>query len=333
MLIGARALQGVGRDPLSPATLTILTTTFVEPKARPRAMGLWSAVAGAGGASGALLGGVLTQELSRRWILLINVPIGVVALVVARTFLLENRAAVDRKPLDVVGALLVTGGLTALVYGLVRTTSVGWSSWQTIVALGAAAVLLAGFVLHEAKVARDPLMPLGMFWRRSIWTANLTMLTLSAALFAMWYFVSLYLQDVLGYSPLQTGTAFLPQTLAIILGAQVSSRLMLRVGPSALLVVGTLSAAGGPSGSGTWALTPATGPASSSRACSERSGSASASPRSSSPRPPGSRRGKSASHRASSTRRARSAGPRASPLSRRSPRRAPTTCCTQVGGS
>jgi EmrB/QacA subfamily drug resistance transporter len=245
MLIGARALQGLGGAVLSPATLTILTTTFTEQKARARAMGLWSAVAGAGGAAGALLGGILTQELSWRWILFINVPIGVAALFVAFAVLQETRAVGERKPLDYTGAVLVTSGLTALVYGLVRTTSVGWTSWQTSVVLGLAVVLLVWFVVHEARVAADPLMPLRMFERRNVWSANLTMFFFSAAVFAMWYFVSLYLQDVLGYSPLRTGFAFLPQTLAIIGGAQFASRTMIKLGPSALLVAGNLCSAVG----------------------------------------------------------------------------------------
>jgi EmrB/QacA subfamily drug resistance transporter len=243
MLITARALQGLGGAILSPATLTILTTTFTEPRARARAMGLWSAVAGAGGAAGALLGGILTQELSWRWILFINVPVGVAALAVAGMYLRETRAAGARKRLDVEGAILVTAGLTALVYGTVRTTAVGWTSWQTLVALGLAVVLLGWFVYHESAVAKDPLMPLRLLRSRTIWTSNLTMFLFAGALFAMWYFVSLYLQDVLGYSPLRTGFAFLPQTLAIIVGAQFASRLMLRLGPTPLLVAGTLASA------------------------------------------------------------------------------------------
>jgi EmrB/QacA subfamily drug resistance transporter len=240
MLIGARAVQGLGGAILSPTTLTILTTTFREPKARARAMGIWSAVAGAGGATGALLGGVLTEELSWRWILFINVPIGIVTFVAGRAFLQESRAQGERQPLDVPGAVLVTAGLTALVFGVVRTTSVGWGSWQTIVALALAVGLLAWFVFHEGHVAKAPLVRLALFERRSIWTANLVMFLISAALFAMWFFVSLYLQEVHGYSPLRTGFAFVPQTVAIIIGAQVSSRLVLRLGPRPLLVVGGL---------------------------------------------------------------------------------------------
>lgn len=245
MLITARAIQGLGGAILSPATLTILTTTFTQPKARSRAMGIWSAVAGAGGATGALLGGVLTTELSWRWILFINVPIGVLALAGGRTFLRESRAQGKRKPLDLLGAVLVTAGLTSLVFGLVRTTSVGWGSWQTLTALVMAALLLAGFVGWEAKGASDPLMPLRMFERRPIWTANVVMMLLSGSLFAMWFFVSLYLQEVRGYSPLRTGFAFVPQTVAIIVGAQLSSRLVLRLGARPLLVAGCACTAGG----------------------------------------------------------------------------------------
>jgi EmrB/QacA subfamily drug resistance transporter len=245
MLIGARAVQGLGGAILSPATLTILTTTFREPKARARAMGIWSAVAGAGGATGALLGGVLTQELSWRWILFINIPIGIVAFVAGRAFLRESRAEERRHSLDLPGAVLVTSGLTALVLGVVRTPTVGWSSWETLVTLAVAAALLGWFVVHESHVAQAPLMPLHLLGRRSIWTANLVMLLLSGALFAMWFFVSLYLQEVRAYTPLSTGYAFIPQTLAIIVGAQISSRLVLRFGPRPLLVIGGLLAAGG----------------------------------------------------------------------------------------
>jgi EmrB/QacA subfamily drug resistance transporter len=244
-LVAARAAQGVGGAILSPATLTILTTTFTEPRARSRAMGLWSAVAGAGGAAGALLGGVLTEELSWRWILFINIPIGVATMVLGRAFLRESRVLGDRQPPDVPGAVLVTAGLTALVLGVVRTTTVGWGSWQTAVSLGGAALLITAFVFYEARVAKTPLMPLRMFERRSVWSANLVMFLLSGAVFAMWFFVSLYLQQVRGYTPIGTGLAFLPQTVAIVAGAQLSSRLVVRLGPRPILVAGALSTAVG----------------------------------------------------------------------------------------
>lgn len=244
VLLGARAVQGLAAGILSPATLTILTTTFTEPRARSRAMGLWSAVAGAGGAAGALLGGILTEELSWRWILFINVPIGIATMLAAVAFLSETRSSA-RQSLDVAGAALVTIGLTSLVFGLVRSSSVGWTSWQSDLAFGVAAVLIGWFLYHEARVAKAPLMPLRLFSLRTIWSSNLVMFLLSAALFAMWYFVSLYLQQVLGYSPLRTGFAFLPQSVAIIAGAQLSSRLLLRWGVRPLLFVGSVLAAGG----------------------------------------------------------------------------------------
>lgn len=141
--------------------------------------------------------------------------------------------------------MLVTAGLTALVYGLVRSSAVGWTSWQTALALAAAAGLIAWFLVHESRGAVSPLMPIRMFARRSIWSANLVMFLLSGAIFAMWFFVSLYLQDVLAYSPLRTGFAFLPQTVAIVFGAQLSSRLILRIGPRPLLLAGAASTAAG----------------------------------------------------------------------------------------
>jgi EmrB/QacA subfamily drug resistance transporter len=245
MLITARAIQGLGGAILSPTTLTILTTTFTQPKARTKAMGIWSAVAGAGGAAGALFGGILTNYLSWRWILFINLPIGIAAFTLAWMFLRESRAQGERKPLDVAGAVLVTAGLTALVFGVVRAATVGWTSDQTLISLVASVVLIAWFLWHESHVATDPLMPLRLFSVRSIWSANLVMFLLAGSLFAMWFFVSLYLQQVRGWSPLKTGFAFLPQTATIIIGAQLSSRLLLRVGPRALLVVGGLCSSGG----------------------------------------------------------------------------------------
>ena len=296
MLIAARAAQGLGGAILSPATLTILTTTFRQPQARARAMGMWSAVAGAGGAAGALLGGVLTQELSWRWILFINVPIGIAAFVGARAFLPESRAA-ERQPLDVLGAVLVTSGLTALVFGVVRTTSVGWGSWQTVVALAVSAGLIAWFVLHEGVVAKSPIMRLSLFKRRTVWTANLVMFLLVGAIFAMWFFVSLYLQLVDGYSPLRTGFAFVPQTLAIVIGAQISSRLVLRGGRAPCSSRAPLRRPRGSYCYPASACTRATGPGSSSRACSSLSAWVSASRRSPISRPPASPAAKQASPR------------------------------------
>jgi EmrB/QacA subfamily drug resistance transporter len=238
MLIAARSAQGLGGAVLSPATLTILTTTFREGPARAKALGAWSAVAGAGGAAGALLGGILTDFLSWRWILFVNVPIGVIGMLAARLVLAERKGTADNRSLDVVGAILVTGGLLSLVSGIVESDSKGWTSSTTSVLLVAGVALLAIFVAYEARFAKAPLMPLRLFRSRSVSASNCVMFFLGAATFAMWYFLSLYVQNILGYSPLGAGLVFLPQTVAIILGAQVSSRLVWRMGPRPLLIVG-----------------------------------------------------------------------------------------------
>jgi EmrB/QacA subfamily drug resistance transporter len=246
MLVAARAIQGFGGAVLAPATLTILTTSFAEGRDRARALGIWSAMAAAGGASGALLGGTLTDLLSWRWILFINVPIGVAALVAARVVLAESTADIPaNRSLDVAGALTVTGGLVSLVFGIVQTESHGWGSVDVLGPVALAAVLLVSFVWIEARVAKAPLMPLGVFRSRSLAGANVVILFIGASFFAMWYFLSLYMQTVLGFSPLKTGILFLPIVVMIILGAQIAARAVPRVGPRPLLIGGALAAAVG----------------------------------------------------------------------------------------
>jgi EmrB/QacA subfamily drug resistance transporter len=244
-LIAARSLQGVGAAVLSPATLTILTVTFRDQRARAKAFGVWSAVAAGGGAAGALFGGVLTQYLSWRWILFVNVPIGIALFVVARVTLHESRADGPRSRLDVAGAVTVTGALFLLVYAISHTDAVPWSATSTLVVLAVAALLLGAFVLIEARVASHPLVPLRLFRVRSVTGANLVMFCFGVGMFAMWYFLSLYLQQVLGYSPVVTGLTFLPQTAAIAIGATLSGRLAPRLGPRNVLMLGALLASAG----------------------------------------------------------------------------------------
>ncbi|HEY2272089.1 MAG TPA: DHA2 family efflux MFS transporter permease subunit, partial [Jatrophihabitantaceae bacterium] len=243
-LIIARGLQGIGGAVLAPATLTILTTTFTDPRERARALGIWSAVAGAGGATGVLVGGVLTDLLSWRWILFINVPIGIVVLIVARLVVAESVAEGERPTLDWAGALLVTGGLVAAVYGIVSTDSRPWGSPFVLGYLALGVVLLATFVVVERR-HRHPLVPLRLFRSRSITGANLIMVVIGSVMFTLFFFLSQFLQDVRGYSPLKTGIAFLPMPIAIIIGTQISSRLVSRVGPRVLLAVGPLISTGG----------------------------------------------------------------------------------------
>ena len=245
-LTAARALQGIGGAFLSPATLTIIVTTFSGARLA-RALGTWSAVAGAGGAVGSVLGGVLTAELSWRWVLFVNIPIGLAATVAALVALTELRRAPEDsgRSLDVGGAITVTAGMGALIYAVVGTDSHAWASRYTLSILAVAVLLLAAFTVIELKIARRPLVPFRLFRSRSVSGANAVMLLVGAAFFSMWYFLSLYMQNVLGYSALRAGMSFLPMALTIIVGAQVSSRLLPRIGVRPLLLAGTTIATAG----------------------------------------------------------------------------------------
>ena len=236
-MVAARAVQGLGGAILSPATLTIIVTTFQGPRL-PKAIGAWSAVAGAGGAVGSLLGGVLTGWASWRWVFFINVPFGIAASVAAAMYLREMRNRDATRKLDVTGSILVTGGLASVIYGVVHTTSSSWTSSSTIDWLCGGLVLLASFVFWEAKVAAHPLVPFRIFRSRSLSTANGVMFLVGGAFFAMWYFLTFYFQHVLGYGPVKTGFAFLPMAIAIIIGAQISSRLIAKTGVRPLVQIG-----------------------------------------------------------------------------------------------
>ncbi|HEY3725736.1 MAG TPA: MFS transporter [Solirubrobacteraceae bacterium] len=241
VLIAARAIQGLGGAVIAPASLSILTTTFAEGAARNRAVGIWGAMGGAGGAAGVLLGGVLTDLLGWRWILFINVPIGLVAAVMAQRLLLESRNPERAHSFDLSGALTATIGLSLVVLGIVRTDQTGWGSAQTLIVIAAGIALLLVFLVIEGRFARAPLMPLRIYKSRTLSAANVVMLLLGASSFGMWFFVSLYLQQVLGYSPIRAGLAFLPMTLCIVVGSTLASRWVTRIGAKPLLVAGMVS--------------------------------------------------------------------------------------------
>ena len=244
-LTAARAAQGLGGAVLSPATLTIIMTTFTDGRARHRAIAMWSAVAGAGGASGAILGGVLTSGLSWRWVLFVNVPIGALAITASYLLLTETQNRDANRSIDVVGAVLATGGLSSLVYGIVGTDTHGWGSMHTLVPIGLSAVLLTIFIWVEARVASAPLMPLSLFRSRSLSVANGVMALIGVVFFSMWYFLTLYLQQVHNYSPVRAGVLFFPMGLTIIVGAQIAGRLVTELGPRRVLAIGLSLGAGG----------------------------------------------------------------------------------------
>jgi EmrB/QacA subfamily drug resistance transporter len=244
-LIGARAAQGVGGAILAPATLSLLTSKFTDPQERRRALGAWSATAASGAAVGVLAGGVLTDVLDWRWVLFVNVPIGIALLAAASVALVESRATEARRRLDVPGAVTVTAGLAVLVYGIVSTNVHPWGSPRTIVTLAVGAVLLLIFGVFEARIAKDPLVPLGVFRRRSLSVANGIAVTIGIALFGMYFFLSLYLQQVAGYTPLKGGLAFLPAGLSTLVGALIGTRLVARIGARRQLVLGPAIGAAG----------------------------------------------------------------------------------------
>ncbi|MFC9281436.1 MFS transporter [Streptomyces collinus] len=242
-LLLARAVQGLGAAVLAPSTLTLLTAAVPEGPARARAIATWTAVGAGGGAAGGLVGGVLVDVLSWRWVLLINVPVGAVVLACSALWLAESRAG-DRRRLDLPGALLVTAGLAILAYGIVQTEARGWTAAATLLPLAAGAALIGCFLLVEARTAA-PLMPLGLLRLRSVASANAAMFVSGSAMFCMWYFMTLYAQNVLGYSPLEAGLALVPSSLSVVVGSKVAPRLMRSAGARTVATLGTLVAAAG----------------------------------------------------------------------------------------
>lgn len=246
MLLGARALQGIGAAVISPASLAIIASSFDEGHERNRALGAWSAMAGLGGTSGVLLGGFLTDVFDWPAIFLINAPIAAGVVFAGLRLIAPDgpRSAADRD-YDAAGAITVTAGLTAVVFGIVRTDVLGWGALGVWVPIGVGIALLAVFVAIEARFARSPLMPMRILAMPSLRAANVVLLLVGAALFAMWFFLSLFLQQVLGHSPLETGLDFLPMTLSIVAASTLAPRFVDRFGTKVVLTTGTLFAAAG----------------------------------------------------------------------------------------
>jgi EmrB/QacA subfamily drug resistance transporter len=242
-LITFRATQGLGGALLAPAALSILTTTFAEGRERNIALGVWGAVSGSGAAAGVLLGGFLTSSLAWSWIFFINVPVGVALVAVSPLLLRESRAELGHRHFDFAGAITVTSGLMLLVYAMTRATEIGWSAAETIGLLAGSAALILSFVAIELRSAA-PLLPMRIFRLRSLTGANVTSFLVGTALFSQFFLGTLYMQQVLHYSAMKTGVAYLPLTLTIIALAGVAQNLVTRVGVRRVLPVGLVLATG-----------------------------------------------------------------------------------------
>lgn len=244
MLIVARIAQGIGAALVSPAALSIVTTTFAEGTERTKALGVWAAVAAGGGAFGLLLGGMLTEWLTWRWVFFVNLPIGIGAILVGLRLLRESRQENAVRHFDFLGAATVTAALSLLVFGISKAQSWGWGAASTIGVILGALALLGLFVLVEAR-SPHPLMRLSIFRVRSLSSSNTVMLLVAGGMFGMFFLNTLYLQGILGYSPLQAGLAFVPVTVGVVIAAGMSSQLVARFGVRPLLVFGLATAAAG----------------------------------------------------------------------------------------
>ncbi len=237
MLILGRGLQGLGGALVSPAALSIIMTTFEENSERTKALAVWSGIAAGGAAFGLLLGGILTDLVSWHWIFFVNVPVGAGTIALATRFVPESRVDLGHRSFDLAGAVLVTTGLVTLVFGIVKAQAWGWGSTRVIGVLAGAVALLVAFFAVEAR-SGAPLIRLSVFRIRTLATSNAVMLLVMSGMFGMFFFVSLYVQDILGYSPLRAGFAFLPATLGIMVGAGLAQQLTARIGVRNLAVVG-----------------------------------------------------------------------------------------------
>src|SRR5213595_3457829 len=236
-LIAFRCLQGLGAAMLSPAALSILTTTFEEGRERNRALGIWGAVAGSGGAAGVLLGGVLTSAFSWPWIFYVNVPVGAAVIAISPWLLRESRADLPNRYFDFAGAATITYGLMLLVYGMTRAAQHGWGTPATIGLLTASAVLIASFFLIESRT-KAPLLPLRILRLRTLAGSNLSALIATAAVFSQFFLLTLYMQQVLHYSALKTGVAYIALTLTTIAFSAVAQGLVTKLGVKRVLPVG-----------------------------------------------------------------------------------------------
>jgi EmrB/QacA subfamily drug resistance transporter len=240
-LIVFRSLQGLGAAMLSPAGLSILTTTFTEGKERNKALGIWGAASGSGGAAGVLLGGALTSGLNWSWIFYVNVPVGIAVMALTPVLLRESRAELDDRHFDFAGAASITGGLMLLVYGMTRAAQHGWATGETVALLGGAAALIVAFFVVE-RGSRAPLLPLTIFRLRTLTASNVAGLLMGAALFSQFFLLTLYMQEVLHYSALKTGVAYIGLTLTTIAFSTVAQAFVTRVGVRPIMPLGlTLS--------------------------------------------------------------------------------------------
>jgi EmrB/QacA subfamily drug resistance transporter len=238
-LIGFRALQGLGGALLAPAALSILMTTYAEGAERNRALGIWGAASGSGGAAGVLLGGFLTSYLGWSWVFFINVPVGIAVIAAAPFVLRESRGQVGHRHFDVAGAATVTSGVMLLVYAMTRATQEGWGSFATLSLLGASAVLIAAFVAIELR-SPAPLLPMRIFRLRSLSAANATAVVIGGIAFSQFFLLTLYMQQVLHYSAIKTGAGFVAVTFTIVVFSNVAQRLVTRFGVRSVLTVGLL---------------------------------------------------------------------------------------------
>jgi EmrB/QacA subfamily drug resistance transporter len=236
-LIVFRAVQGLGAALLSPAALSILTTTFREGRDRNLALGIWGAASGSGGAAGVLLGGALTSALSWSWIFFINVPVGLAVMAISPVLLRESRAELNHRSFDFAGAASITGGLMVLVYALTRAAQHGWATAESVGLLAAAATLIGAFFVIELR-SKAPLLPLRIFRLRTLSASNLSGLLMGGAIFSQFFLLTLYMQQVLHYSALETGVAYIGLTLTIIAFSAISQALVTRIGVRLVLPFG-----------------------------------------------------------------------------------------------